>query len=62
MESAWLLYILVFFNGEPNLEILKYPTYEKCESESVRVKEELEQVYDMKDSQIYCIPYERRDK
>ncbi len=60
MESAWLLYILVVFNGEPNLEIRKHPTYEKCESERVRIIDELEQVYDMKDSNIYCIPYERR--
>ena len=62
METAWLLYILVFFgNGEPNLEILKYPTIEECESESVRVTEELAQVYDMHNARIYCIPYERRD-
>ncbi len=61
MEIAWLLYILVFFgNGEPKLDIQKYSTLQECESESIRVRKELAQVYDLTDAQIYCIPYERR--
>jgi len=63
MESAWILYILVFLaNGQPDLELRKYPTLEECESASVRVTEELAQEYDMTGARIYCIPYERRDK
>jgi len=42
MESAWILYILVFLaNGQPDLELRKYATSEECESASVRVTEEL---------------------
>ena len=55
MKTIWLLYILVYFNGEPKLETYEYNTEQKCEQEKARVIQEVKEVYDIRDVQVHCI-------
>jgi hypothetical protein len=55
MKTIWLLYILISFNGDPQLEIHEYITKQECEQEKVRVMKEVKEVYDIKDVQVHCI-------
>jgi len=55
MKTIWLLYILISFNGAPQLEIKEYVTEQECEQEKARVTQEVKEVYDIKDVQVHCI-------
>ena len=55
MKTIWLLYILVYFNGNPKVEIREYTTEQKCEQEKVRVIQEVKEVYNIEDAQVHCI-------
>ena len=54
MKIAWLLYILVYFNGNPKVEIREYTTEQKCEQEKVRVIKEIKEVYSI-DAEAHCL-------
>ena len=41
MKTVWLLYILISFNGDPQLETREYDTEQECEQEKVRVIQEV---------------------
>ena len=55
MKTIWLLYILVSFNGNPQLEVKEYDTEEGCREEKVRVIKEIKEVYNIEDAQVHCI-------
>ena len=55
MKTVWLLYILISFNGDPQLETREYDTEQECEQEKVRVIQEVKEVYDIGDAQVHCI-------
>jgi len=55
MKTIWLLYILVSFNGNPQLEVEEYNTEEECIQEKVRVIQEVKEVYNIEDAQVHCI-------
>jgi hypothetical protein len=55
MKTIWLLYILISFNGDPQLEIHEYVTEQECEQEKARVIQEVKEVYDIEDVQVHCI-------
>jgi len=55
MKTIWLLYILVSFNGNPQLEVKEYDTEEECREEKARVLEEIKEVYDIDNAQVHCI-------
>ena len=55
MQTIWLLYMLVSFNGAPQLQIEEYDTEEECQEEKERVLEEIKEVYDIDNAQLYCI-------
>ena len=55
MQTIWLLYMLVSFNGDPQLQIEEYDTEEECQEEKERVLEEIKEVYDIDNAQLYCI-------
>ena len=55
MQTIWLLYMLVSFNGNPQLQIEEYDTEEECQEEKERVLEEIKEVYDIDNAQLYCI-------
>ena len=55
MKTIWLLYILVSFNGNPQLEVEEYNTEEECIQEKVRVIKEIKEVYNIEDAQVHCI-------
>ena len=54
MKTVWLLYMLIFFNGEPKLEIKEYDTEQECEQEKVRIKQEIKEVYNI-DAEVNCL-------
>ena len=54
MKTVWLLYMLIFFNGDPKLEIKEYDTKQKCEQEKVRVIKEIKEVYNI-DAEVNCL-------
>jgi len=60
MKTIWLLYILVSFNGNPQLEVKEYDTEEECREEKVRVLEEIKEVYNL-DAEAQCL-YTIQDK
>ena len=55
MKTVWLLYILIAFNGDPQLETREYNTEQECEQEKVRVTQEVKEVYNIEDVQVHCI-------
>ena len=55
MKIVWLLYILISFNGDPQLRVEEYDTEQECEQEKVRVIKEVKEVYDIGDAQVHCI-------
>jgi len=55
MKTVWLLYILISFNGDPQLETREYDTEQECEQEKVRVIQEVKEVYNIEDAQVHCI-------
>ena len=55
MQTIWLLYMLVSFNGNPQLQIEEYDTEEECQEEKERVLEEIKEVYDIDNAQLYWI-------
>ena len=55
MQTIWLLYMLVSFNGDPQLQIEEYDTEEECQEEKERILEEIKDVYDIDNAQLYCI-------
>jgi len=55
MKTIWLLYMLVSFNGNPQLEVEEYNTEEECIQEKVRVIKEIKEVYNIEDAQVHCI-------
>ena len=55
MKTIWLLYILVSFNGNPQLEVEEYNTEEECIQEKVRVIQEVKEVYSIEDVQVHCV-------
>ena len=55
MKTIWLLYILVSFNGNPQLEVKEYDTEEECIQEKVRVIQEVKEVYSIEDVQVHCV-------
>jgi len=54
MKTIWLLYILVYFNGDPKLETREYITEEECIQEKVRVIQEIKEVYKI-DAEAHCL-------
>ena len=60
MKTIWLLYILVSFNGNPQLEVKEYDTEEECREEKVRVIKEIKEVYNL-DAEVQCL-YTIQDK
>ena len=46
--------MLIFFNGEPKLEIKEYDTEQECEQEKVRIKQEIKEVYNI-DAEVNCL-------
>ena len=54
MKTVWLFYILIFFNGEPKLEIKEYDTEQECKQEIVRVLQEVKEVYNI-DAEAHCL-------
>ena len=55
MKTIWLLYMLVSFNGDSQLQIEEYDTEEECQEEKERVLDEIKEVYDIDNAQLYCI-------
>jgi len=55
MKTIWLLYMLVSFNGDSQLEVEEYDTEEECREEKARVLEEIKEVYDIDNAQVHCI-------
>jgi len=55
MKTIWLLYMLVSFNGNSQLEVEEYDTEEECIQEKVRVIKEIKEVYNIEDAQVHCI-------
>ena len=55
MQTIWLLYMLVSFNGNSQLEVEEYDTEEECIQEKVRVIKEIKEVYNIEDAQVHCI-------
>ena len=55
MQTIWLLYMLVSFNGNPQLQIEEYDTEEECQEEKERVLDEIKEVYNIEDAQVHCI-------
>ena len=53
MKAVWLLYILVSFNGDPQLGIEEYDTEQECIQEKARVLKEIKEVYNIKDAQVH---------
>ena len=60
MKTVWLFYILISFNGDPQLEIKEYDTEQECEQERVRVLQEVKEVYNI-DAEAHCL-YTIQDK
>ena len=54
MKTVWVFYMLIFFNGEPKLEIKEYDTEQECEQERVRVLQEVKEVYNI-DAEVNCL-------
>jgi hypothetical protein len=54
MKTGWLFYMLIFFNGEPKLEIKEYDTEQECKQEIVRVLQEVKEVYNI-DAEAHCL-------
>tara|TARA_R110000765_G_scaffold116461_1_gene209688 strand:+ start:119 stop:301 length:183 start_codon:yes stop_codon:yes gene_type:complete len=54
MKTVWLLYMLIFFNGEPKLEIKEYTTEQECKQEKVRIIQEIKEVYNI-DAEVDCL-------
>jgi hypothetical protein len=46
--------MLIFFNGEPKLEIKEYDTEQECKQEKVRIKQEIKEVYNI-DAEVVCL-------
>ena len=46
--------MLIFFNGEPKLEIKEYDTEQECKQEIVRVLKEVKEVYNI-DAEAHCL-------
>ena len=46
--------MLIFFNGEPKLEIKEYDTEQECKQEIVRVIQEVKDVYNI-DAEAHCL-------
>ena len=60
-EIIWLLYVLVWFPGEPpitRLEQIPYQTEIECRQDSIRIMKEMIEVYgiDEEQSSFHCIP------
>ena len=55
MKAAWILYILIFFNGNLKVEMHEYNTEEKCEQEKIRIAQEVKEVYGIKNVELHCI-------
>ena len=60
-EVIWLLYVLVSFPGEPpisRLEQIPYQTEANCQQASVRIMNEMIEVYDISKEEVSfnCIP------
>ena len=60
-EIFWLLYVLVAFPGEPpitRLEQIPYQTEIQCQQDSVRIMNEMIEVYDISKEEVSfnCIP------
>ena len=47
MITVWLLYILVYFNDDPKIELYEYTTEQQCEQEKERVIKEIKEVYNI---------------
>ena len=47
--------MLVSFNGNSQLEVEEYDTEEECREEKARVLDEIKEVYDIDNAQLYCI-------
>jgi len=54
MKTVWVFYMLIFFNGDPKLEIKEYDTEQECEQEKVRIKQEIKEVYNI-DVEAHCL-------
>ena len=54
MKTAWLLYILVYFNDDPKIELYEYITEQQCEQEKERVIKEIKEVYKI-DAEAHCL-------
>lgn len=54
MTTVWLLYILIFFNGIPKLELQEYNTEQECEQERIRIIQEIKDVYHI-DAEVVCL-------
>jgi hypothetical protein len=54
MKTVWLLYILVYFNDDPKLELQEYNTKQECEQEKVRVIQEIKEVYNI-NAEVQCL-------
>lgn len=54
MKTAWLLYILVYFNDNPKIELYEYTTEQQCEQEKERVIKEIKEVYNI-DAEAHCL-------
>ena len=54
MKTAWLLYILVYFNGNLKIELYEYTTEQQCEQEKERVIKEIKEVYNI-DAEAHCL-------
>ena len=54
MKIAWLLYILVYFNDDPKIELYEYATEQQCEQEKVTVIQEIKEVYNI-DAEAHCL-------
>jgi len=54
MKTVWLLYILVYFNGDPKLELQEYNTEQECKQEKVRVIQEIKEVYNI-NAEVQCL-------
>ena len=46
--------MLIFFNGEPKLEIKEYTTEQECKQEKVRIIQEIKEVYNI-DAEVVCL-------
>ena len=54
MKTVWLLYIHVYFNDDPKLELQEYNTKQECEQEKVRVIQEIKEVYNI-NAEVQCL-------